>query len=306
MAARVALCLALVLSGLPAVAHARAPKAPDPAATADAQPEAQWYYAHDGRTVGPIDDAAFVDAYLRGRVTDATSVWWEGAGDWTPLAKAAWFVELDRWYVRNGDKGLGPMTGAALRASVEKAKAQGKAVETLEVRLEWSGWVPVAQAAPLHDRPAPAAWEPEPERTAAPALALASTATPSAPPPIDPMPAPTPARDIETPNAAPFDSEAHAAAMRLRKSGLITFAVGGSLIVIGGGIAGGYSTGAVGPKGLWAGVGMAAVGLLPTIIGGAMFGAGNRRLAKLERLANLRVAPLAGRDHGGIVIGGRF
>jgi len=46
--------------------------------------------------------------------------------------------------------------------------------------------------------------------------------------------------------------------------------------------------------------------MLPTIIGGAMFGAGNRRVAKLERLANLRVAPLAGRDHGGIVIGGRF
>ena len=94
--------------------------------------------------------------------------------------------------------------------------------------------------------------------------------------------------------------------MRLRKSGLITLIVGAGLVTLGGGIAGGYTTGAVGAKGLWAGVGIFAVGLVPTIAGAAMFAAGNRRAARLRRLATLRFAPLAGRGHGGVVVGGRF
>lgn len=84
--------------------------------------------------------------------------------------------------------------------------------------------------------------------------------------------------------------------------------IGMSFIVIGGGIAGGYSTGAVGAKALWAGVGLAAFGVVPTIIGGVVYGVGNRKVTRLQaqRAASLRVAPLAGRGTGGLVFGGRF
>ena len=115
-----------------------------------------------------------------------------------------------------------------------------------------------------------------------------------------------PMRDTEPPTPAAGDSDALAGAMRLRMAGLITLGVGAGLIVVGGGIAGGYTSGVVGARGLWVGVGLAAAGVLPTIAGMAMFSAGNRRARKFERLASLRFAPLAGRGNGGIVFAGRF
>ncbi len=298
MNARVALALALALPCLPSVAHAW-PAQGQPTATAAATSQGEWYYAIDGRTQGPFDDAAFAEAYLSGSVTDTTSVWWEGAQGWKPLAQSERFAELDRWYIRHGSKQLGPMSAAALRDQLAKARAEGKPYHSLDVRLEHSRWVAVTAAAPLREpEAAPAdAWEPTP-----------STAVAS--PAATPVPAPTATTtgthaSVPSFTATADDSEELARAKRMRMGGLVTMGIGMSFIVIGGGIAGGYSTGAVGPKALWGGVALAAVGVVPTIIGGAIFGAGKRKVSRLE-LANLRITPLAARGTGGVMVGGRF
>lgn len=136
-----------------------------------------------------------------------------------------------------------------------------------------------------------------------PNVAHASAAEPA---PETSVPSPTP---TETP-APRVDAEGDdlRRAQRTRMGGLVTMGIGMGFIVIGGGIAGGYSTGAVGAKALWAGVGLAAFGVVPTIIGGVVYGVGNRKVTRLQaqRAASLRVAPLAGRGTGGLVFGGRF
>ncbi|HWB74694.1 MAG TPA: DUF4339 domain-containing protein [Nannocystaceae bacterium] len=290
------LALALALPCVPSTAYAW-PTTPAKAKAADDG----WYYAIDGRTQGPLDDAAFAEAYLVGSIGDATPVWWEGADGWRPLAQSQRFAELDRWYIRRGDKEIGPMTAAALREQLAKARSEGKPYDSLDVRLEHSRWVAVTAAAPLREPDAPPAdqWQPPPSVVAGPSAAPAPavTASPSATSATPPSFAATDA-----------DSEELASAKRMRMGGLITFGIGGSFIVIGGGIAGGYSTGAVGAKALWAGVGLAAFGVVPTIIGGAIYGAAKRKVSRLERgrLASLRVAPLAGRGTGGLMLGGRF
>ncbi len=110
-----------------------------------------WRYAFGTRAVGPLDDAALGAAYLDGRVTDDTLMWWDGATAWTALSAAPRFDELDRWYTRHGTHEVGPMTGAELRAALASSRAEGRDVDELQVRLAWSDWVTVSAAAPLRD-----------------------------------------------------------------------------------------------------------------------------------------------------------
>lgn len=97
-------------------------------------------------------------------------------------------------------------------------------------------------------------------------------------------------------------------ARKLRLGGLVTMGIGGGLVVIGGGIAGGYSTGAIGAKGLWSGVAMAGVGLPIFIAGIIAYSVGNKRMRTLASsgTARLRVGPLLGRGQGGLALMGRF
>lgn len=342
MLSRVAIVAAL-LSFVPLAADAKPSKrksAPaDEAAQAEAEVGSAWYAAVNGKTEGPFDDAAFVLAYLSGRVTDDTLVWWDGAERWVALSKASWFVELDRWYVRHGAKGFGPVTGTALRAKLAKGRTEGHDVTKLEVRLEWSGWVPLASAAPLREggtTGAPMTWEPTPsppvdaaakaiEPFDAPASASApSGVAPSGPTPpaiptdpiASPEPTPTPAlvpvaveRERPRPASAPREdvSADVARIKRLRTAGIITLGVGGGLVVIAGGIAGGYNNGTVGAAGLGTAIGLCGAAVPPMIVGGAMLGAARVKQRRLnERLAAVRVAPALARGHAGVVVGGRF
>src|ERR1041384_3287600 len=46
-----------------------------------------WYYAENGRQVGPITDADFQALLLRGAVRDETLVWTEGMANWQPYGQ---------------------------------------------------------------------------------------------------------------------------------------------------------------------------------------------------------------------------
>lgn len=238
-----------------------------------------WYYSVDGRNEGPLDDAHFADAYLAGTITDTTQVWWDGAtSGWVALAQSQRFAELDRWYVRNGAQVIGPLTGGAVRAQIADLRSQGRSVDTLEVRLERSQWVALANAVPLRE-------------------------------PVAPAPVVVPPRAVELPEpTSTFDEETYAKVKRRRMAGIVMLMIGGSLIVAGGGVAGGYASGTLGPKGLHAGIAMAVLGVPPLIAGSVLYGVSNKRLQKLqlERAMSLRVAPLGGRNTAGIVLGGRF
>lgn len=47
----------------------------------------QWYYGENGQQAGPIDEGAFRQAILEGRVGPQTLVWREGMPSWVPLAQ---------------------------------------------------------------------------------------------------------------------------------------------------------------------------------------------------------------------------
>ena len=44
-----------------------------------------WYYAENGRQVGPVEEAALDDLVRQGAVRDETLVWREGMANWQPL-----------------------------------------------------------------------------------------------------------------------------------------------------------------------------------------------------------------------------
>jgi hypothetical protein len=149
-------------------------------------------------------------------------------------------------------------------------------------------WVPLPEAKML--APAPAAGAPAPAAAAAPA----DTERPAA---------------ESKPKGEPGEKEALLEkSRRMRLGGLVTMTVGTGLVVIGGGIAGGYSTGAVGTTGLWAGVGIFSVGLVPAFVGLGVFLGSKRPARKAAALANARVLPSAwaSKSGGGIAIAGRF
>jgi len=43
-----------------------------------------WYYAEDDLQIGPLTDSEFESLVKIGKVTDSTTVWHEGMGDWQP------------------------------------------------------------------------------------------------------------------------------------------------------------------------------------------------------------------------------
>lgn len=344
----------LILTGLaatlsfPALAlakpRARAAEAAEaPAEAADdagSEAKSEWYFAAQGRTQGPFDDASFQAMYLSGRIDDTTMVWWDGAESWVPLAKASWFLDFDRWYVRSGSKGFGPLTGAAMRAKLAKGRAEGHDVDKLEVRMEWSAWVPLAQAAPLHERaPATVAtttaplWEPSPESPEPPASDTTTVATPSAA--VTPAPASAEVATTSAPVAAPsplVPTRAYSGARRselaaadaqtrrerleqlehaelMRRRGYILTGTGSAVILTGTTMATIAMLRSGGGPVTTAGFVLAGLGLPPWITGLALLGASKRKLRRLEaddRLASLRVGAIAGAGRGGVMVGGRF
>lgn len=126
----------------------------------------------------------------------------------------------------------------------------------------------------------------------------------------DELPPPRPSAASPATNpAADEELDARREAIRkLRIRGVVTLTVGGCLVVLGGGLAGGYGNGSFGPKVLWTGVGFAAVGL-PVFVGGMIaFAVSNKRARALasERTASLRVAPMLARGQAGLSFTGRF
>lgn len=125
----------------------------------------------------------------------------------------------------------------------------------------------------------------------------------------DELPPPRPALAAPRPSTADEGlAEQREKLRKLRIRGVATLTVGGALVVLGGGLAGGYSNGSFGPKVLWAGVGLAAVGV-PVFVGGMIaFAVANKRTRALptQGVAALRVAPMLARGQAGLTIGGRF
>lgn len=126
----------------------------------------------------------------------------------------------------------------------------------------------------------------------------------------DELPPPRPSAEVPATSTATDDElEARREANRkLRIRGVATLTVGGCLVVLGGGLAGGYGNGSFGPKVLWTGVGFAAVGL-PVFVGGMIaFAVSNKRARALasQRTAGLRVAPMLARGQAGLAFTGRF
>jgi len=48
-----------------------------------------WYYAHEGKPIGPVDDADFAARVAAGSIRPDTQVWREGMAAWQPYASAA-------------------------------------------------------------------------------------------------------------------------------------------------------------------------------------------------------------------------
>lgn len=48
----------------------------------------QWYYAVEGASVGPVDQAAFDALVTAGTIRNDTLVWQEGMDDWLPYGRA--------------------------------------------------------------------------------------------------------------------------------------------------------------------------------------------------------------------------
>lgn len=48
-----------------------------------------WYYAVDGASAGPVDDASFRDLVSQGAIGLSTLVWREGMAAWTPAGELA-------------------------------------------------------------------------------------------------------------------------------------------------------------------------------------------------------------------------
>ena len=48
-----------------------------------------WYYAHEGRPIGPVDDADFAARVAAGTIRPDTPVWREGMTSWQPYAGVA-------------------------------------------------------------------------------------------------------------------------------------------------------------------------------------------------------------------------
>ena len=46
-----------------------------------------WFYAEDGKQMGPVEDAEFDRLMALGTITGATLVWRQGMANWEPLAK---------------------------------------------------------------------------------------------------------------------------------------------------------------------------------------------------------------------------
>lgn len=121
--------------------------------------------------------------------------------------------------------------------------------------------------------------DPEPVQ-AAPAPAPTSVPAPAPAPTVAPAPG-----DTATPATGTLsEDEVVRLKHRRRQAFLATLGLlgaGGSLVIIGGGIAGGYTTGVVGTKGLWTGVGIFGVGagvLLTAIIPGVIASRAKKRL----------------------------
>jgi len=49
-------------------------------------PQRQYYISRDGQAVGPYERSALADLILRGEITDADIVWFEGAAEWVPIS----------------------------------------------------------------------------------------------------------------------------------------------------------------------------------------------------------------------------
>src|SRR5689334_18911569 len=47
-----------------------------------------WYYADNGRQVGPVDESALDGLVQQGLIRDSTLVWREGMAAWQPLSAA--------------------------------------------------------------------------------------------------------------------------------------------------------------------------------------------------------------------------
>lgn len=269
----------LLLSAL-ALALCLAPDAStavDPGVTATAT--APWFVAPGGQRSGPYTNEQIAADYLAGRIDDTTLAWREGDAQWQPLSGTSGFADLDRWYIRQGEHSHGPTSGAQMRQMIADGRREGRDLSQLSVRVEWSTtWTALGDAVPL-----------------------AATVPPAR---VDGT------HDVHASSGRVPPTDAARRIHKLRIAGLVLVGVGGGLVVIGGGIAGGYSSGVVGSTGLWTGVALAGIGIGPAIAGFAMVGAANakgRRLAERTKTARtLRASPLAGRGEVGLALGGRF
>lgn len=286
--ALLALSLSLPSAGVATTAVAPATPASTAADTSVAA-DASWYVVAGGQRTGPFTNAQIAADYLAGRVTDATVVWRDGDADWKPLSQSPGFAELDRWYAGQDGRVQGPISGDAMRQLLDDGRVRRLDLSRLSVRLEWSSeWTPLAQAWPLDGT-------------------RATTPTRDA---VGPAPVPPGYNGAGVPPERPDDAAKAAKIRKLRLGGAVLVGVGGGLIVLGGGLAGGYSSGAIGAGGLWAGVVMAGVGIGPAIAGFVMVGVANRRqrslAARTTAVQSLRVGALAGGGQMGLSLRGRF
>ena|SRR5687767_3933563 len=55
---------------------------------------AQWYYAHGGQQLGPIEEEALKELLSSGQVQSTELVWREGMGNWQPASQVQEFATL--------------------------------------------------------------------------------------------------------------------------------------------------------------------------------------------------------------------
>ena len=149
-------------------------------------------------------------------------------------------------------------------------------------------------------------------------LTVAAPARAADPAPVAAAPAPAPApaagsADTAGPTTGALSDDEVARLKKKRRTAWLAtlglVGVGGSLVIIGGGIAGGYSMGAVGTKGLWAGVGLAGVGaavMLTAIVPGVIAARTKKRLAAHGHIVAFTPTGWAGRNGGGAGLQLRF
>ena len=55
--------------------------------TASPETAGRWFYVHEGRRKGPVDDAQLVELILGGEIPESTLIWRPGLDEWAPASR---------------------------------------------------------------------------------------------------------------------------------------------------------------------------------------------------------------------------